>query len=85
MVGNLVFWRRANKKIENGYPDSNALLQSRLNLERCEPHIAARHLMDCDVINDGKLLPTAYRRIHCRKLLTLSNQTSRYKGKCIRK
>ena len=31
-----------------------------------------------------KLFPTVYRRIYCRKFLTLSNQTSRYKLKCIR-
>ena len=28
--------------------------------------------------------PTVYGRIYCRKFLTLSNQTSRYKLKCIR-
>ena len=38
----------------------------------------------CDVIDDVKLFPTVYQRIYCRKLLTLSNQTSRYKIKCIR-
>ena len=27
------------------------------------PHKAAVHLMECDVINDVKLLPTVYRRI----------------------
>ena len=37
------------------------------------------------VINDVKLFPTVYRRMYCRKYLTLSNQTSRYNIKCIRK
>ena len=41
---------------------------------------AARHPTKCDVINDVKLFPTVY----CRKFLTLSNQTWRYKSKCIR-
>ena len=44
----------------------------------------ARHPTKCDVINDVILFPTVYRRIYCRKFLTLSNQTSRYKLKCIR-
>ena len=48
------------------------------------PHKAACHLTKCDVINDVKLFPTVYHRIYCRKFLTLSNQTSRYKSKCIR-
>ena len=37
-----------------------------------------------DLINDVKLFPAVYRRIYCHKYLTLSNQTSRYKSKCIR-
>ena len=53
-------------------------------MERCKPFIAARHPTKCDVINDVKLFPTVYRRIYCRKFLTLSNQTSRYKLMCIR-
>ena len=36
------------------------------------------------LINDVKLFPAVYRRIYCHKYLTLSNQTSRYKSKCIR-
>ena len=40
--------------------------------------------MKCGVINDVKLFPTVYRTIYCHKFLTLSNQTSRYKSKCIR-
>ena len=48
------------------------------------PHKAACHLTKCDVINDVKLFPTVYGRIYCRKFLTFSNQTLRYKSKCIR-
>ena len=50
----------------------------------CKPHNAARHPTKCDVINDVKLFPAVYRRIYYRKFLTLSNQKSRYKSKCIR-
>ena len=79
-------WRYTspNVNFEYGYHHSNAFLQFRLELERCKPHKAARHLTICDVINDVKLFPTVYHRIYCRKFLTLSNQTSRYKCKCIR-
>ena len=49
---------------------------------RKKPHKA--YVMKCDVINDVKLFPTVYCRIYCRKFLTLSNQTSRCKSKCIR-
>ena len=54
------------------------------NLERCKPHKAAHQPTICDVINDVKLFPTVYRRIYCLKFLTLSNQTSCNKTKCIR-
>ena len=40
--------------------------------------------MKGDVIHGVKLFPTVYRRIYCCKFLTLSNQKSRYKSKCIR-
>ena len=73
-----------NENFEHGYPHSNALLQFELKLERCKPHKAARHPTKCDVINDVKLFPTVYCRIYCRKFLTISNQTSRYKLMCIR-
>ena len=66
-----------NEHFEYGYPHS-------LKWERCKPQKAGRHPTKCDVINDVKLLPTVYRRIYCRKFLTLSNQASRYKSKCIR-
>ena len=49
-----------------------------------KPHKGVRHPTKCDVINDVKLFPKVYRRIYCRNILTLSNQTSRYKIKCIR-
>ena len=45
---------------------------------------AAHHPTKCDVVNDVKLFPTVYHRIYCRKYLSLSNQTSHYKLKCIR-
>ena len=73
-----------NGNFKYGYTHSNALLQFRLKLKRRKPHNAARHPTKCDVINDVKLFPTVYRRIYCCKFLTLSNQTSRYKSKCIR-
>ena len=63
-----------NENFEYGYPHSDALHQFRIKYERCKSHNAARHLMVCDVINDVKLFPTAYRRIYCRNFLTLSNQ-----------
>ena len=60
-----------NENFEYGYPHSNALLQFSLELEHCKPQKAARHPTKCDVMNDVKFL-------------TLSNQTTRYKIKCIR-
>ena len=73
-----------NEDFEYGYPPSNAFMQSPPKLERCKPHKAALHPTKCDIINDVKLFPTVYRRINCRKFLTLSNQMSRYKSKCIK-
>ena len=55
-----------------------------LKLERCKPHKVASHPTKCEVFNNFKLFPTVYRRIYCRKFLTLSNQTSCYKINCIR-
>ena len=63
-----------NENFEYGYPYSNALLQFRLKFELCKPHNTARHPTKYDVINDVKLFPAVYRRIYCRKFLTLSNQ-----------
>ena len=73
-----------NENCEYGYPNSNALLQVALKLERCKPHKAACHPTKCDIINDVKPFLTVYRRIYCRKFLTLSNQMTSYKLKCIR-
>ena len=73
-----------NENFEYGYPHSNTLLQSRLKFDRCKPHKAARRPTKCDVINDVKLFLTVYRRLYCRKFLTLSNQMPSYKIKCIR-
>ena len=73
-----------NENFEYGYPHSNALLQFALKVERCKLYKTARHRTECDVIYDVKLFQIVYRRIYCRKFLTLSNQTPRYKLKCIR-
>ena len=73
-----------NETFEYGYPHPNAILQFCLNFEPCKPHNTAYHPNIYDVIKDVKLYPTVYRRIYCRKFWTLSNQTSRYKSKCIR-
>ena len=56
-----------NENFEYSYPNSNALLQLRLELERWKPHKAAHHQARGDVINDVKLSPKVYRRIYCRK------------------
>ena len=79
-------WRYTSptKNFEYGYPHFNAFLQFHLELECCKPHKAARYPTKCDVFNDVTLFPTVYRRKYCRKFLTLSNQTSCYKSKCIR-
>ena len=74
----------SNENFEYDYPHSNALLQFRLELERWKPHKAARHPTRCDIINDVKQCSTVYRRIYCRRFLTLSCQPSRYKIRCIR-
>ena len=73
------------KNFENGYPHSNAFLQFCLELECCKPHKASHHPTKFDVSNDVKQFQTVYCRIYCRKFLTLSNQISHYKSKCIRK
>ena len=73
-----------NENSEYGDPHSNALLQFRLKFARCKPRNTARHPTNYDVINEVKLFPAVYRRIYCRNLLTLSNQKSCYKSKCIR-
>ena len=88
MISGLAYIRRytsRNENFEYGYPNSNALLQFPSKLKRCKPHKAAHHPPKCDIINDIKLFPMVYHMIHCRKFLTLFNQTLRYKSKCIRK
>ena len=67
-------WRYTspNGNFEYNYPHSNALLKFRLKLERCKPHKAAQR----------RTSPNEMWRMQC-KILTLSNQTSRYKSKCI--
>ena len=52
-------------------------------VSRIKPYKGARHPIKCDVTNGVKLFPTLNRRIYCRKFWTLSNQTLRYKSKCI--
>ena len=80
------WYTSTNEIFEYGYSHSNALLQSLLILEHCTQQIAACHPTQCEVINDVKLFPTVhvYHRIYCCTFLTLSNQTSHYKSKCIR-
>ena len=73
-----------NENFEYGYPHSNAFHQFPLKLKHCKQHKATHHPTKGNIINDVKLFPTIYHRIYCRKFLTLSNQTSRYKIKCIR-
>ena len=58
---------------------SNSSVASRIKSLR-----DVRYQVKRDVINDVKQFPTVCRRIYCRKCLTLSNQTSRFKSKCIR-
>ena len=73
-----------NENFEHDYPLSNAFLQFRFKLERYKLHKAAGHPTISDLINDLKLFPTVYGRMYCCKFLTLSNQISCYKIKCIR-
>ena len=40
-------------------------------------------LKSCDIINVVKIFLTVFHRIYCPKFLTLSNQMSHYKSKCI--
>ena len=59
-------------------------MQFLLKLEHYKRDKAARHQTKCAVINEVKLFLTVYyRRYYC-KFLTLSNQTSCYKIKCIK-
>ena len=95
MVGNLVLWwltsgavkrdfqpsiqcyTSPNEHFEHGYPHSNALLQFFfLKLQLYKPYEFACHRTN--------LFSTVYCRIYCHTFLTLSNQMSRYKIKCIK-
>ena len=62
----------------------NSLVTNWSVASRIKPHKGVCHPIKCDVINDVKIFLAVYGRIYCRKILTLSNQTSRYKRKCIR-
>ena len=53
-----------------------------LKLEHCKLHKDMCYQTKCDVINDVKLFPTVYPI--SQDIRTLSDQTSRYKSKCIR-
>ena len=73
-----------NENVEFGYPLFNAfcILVSNWSVpSRIKRQVNSAK---CEVTNDAKLFLTVYRRIYCRKLLTLSIQMSRYKSKCIR-
>ena len=73
-----------NENFEYDYPLSNALLRFCFKFERCKQQNVVRHPTICDIIDDVKLFHTVYRRIYCRKFMTLGIQVSRYKIKCIR-
>ena len=73
-----------NENFEYSYPHFNELLKFHFKLKRYKPHNAARHPTKYEIISDVKLFPTVYCRIYCRKFMTLSNQMSQYKMKCIR-
>ena len=46
-----------NENFENGYPQSNALLQYDFKLERCDPYKSTHHPTKCDIIYDVKPFP----------------------------
>ena len=51
---------------------------TRVASKRCKPHKAASHTTKGDVIDESNYF-RQYIAGYCRKFLTLSNQTSRYK------
>ena len=84
-VGNLVLQRQLyTSKMKILKMVIPILMHFDLKLERCKPHKAALHPKKGDIIDDVKLFPTVYCRIYCRKFLTLSNPTPRYRSKYIR-
>ena len=77
-----------NEKFEYCYPHSNVLFnykhrKNALFFAKRERHQRRKTPITSDVAHDVGF-PTVYRRIYRRKVLTLSNQTSRYILKCIR-
>ena len=73
-----------NEKFEYGYPHSNALLQFRPQFElgsRIKPHVIQRDVTLLMTSNYFRQYIAGYTVAN---FLTLSNQTSRYKIKCIR-
>ena len=81
-----------NENFEYGYPHSNALLI--FSLQKISENVlfcaytssdasCIKPLASCIYSLDVGF-PTVYRRIYCRKFMTLSNQTSRCICKCIR-
>ena len=78
-----------NENSENGYPLSNVLfflllrIKTRYLLQNVSC-VSDVNPITNDVADDVRF-PTVYRRIYCRNLLTLSNQTSRYIRGYIRK
>ena len=80
-----IWWYTStNENFEYGYPHSNAFLQFHLKLMHCKLQKSSLHPSIYGVTNDVQLFRTVYHRIYCRKFLTLPNQMSRYKIKCIR-
>ena len=74
-----------DENFEYGYRHFNALLQFYLKLDRCKLHKAARRPTKCGVINDVKQFPTLYPASCIAGYnVASSNQTPRYKTKCIR-
>ena len=72
-----------NETFEYGYPHSNVFLGFTLNISFVSDVKSQRWPITSDIVDDVGF-PTVYRRIYCRKFLTLSYQTSRNICKCIR-
>ena len=93
-VGNLVLRRHSviSDRISDDIPSQMKILNMVIPIllhfcnfvSNWKPNNAAPYPTKCDAINDVKMFPTVYRRICSHKFLTLSNQTSCYKSKCIR-
>ena len=83
------------KKNEYSYPHSNVLFNfytsktpyfvQTVSVVSDVNHYVDQSLATLLLTSENDVgFPTVYRRIYCRKFLTLSNQTSRYIHKCIR-